>query len=98
MVRRTFWLLVGAGIGAWMVLKAQEVASRLTPKGAAEAARRHVRHLTNDLGAAVAEGRRAKRATEQDLRHAAHSRPAIDVTARAGLPQPAAAEELPARR
>ncbi len=91
MVRRTFWMLVGAGLGAWMVLKVQQAASRLTPAGAAGTLRRQVRHLGNDLSAAVAEGRRAKQATEHELRQVARSRPAIDAGARA-------TEELPVRR
>lgn len=81
MVRRTFWMLVGVALGAWMVLKVQEAASRLTPSGAVEAAQRQVRHLRNDLSAALAEGRRAKQATEAELRQAARPRPAIDVSA-----------------
>jgi hypothetical protein len=85
-LRRTFWLLVGAGIGAWMVVRAQQAAARLTPAGAVEAAQRQIRHLRNDVAAALAEGRRAKRATEQELRQQAQARPAIDVTARTSLP------------
>lgn len=97
-MRRTFWLLVGAGLGAWMVLKVQEAASRLTPSGAAEALRSHARHLRLDLAASLAEGRRVKRATELDLRQTARSRPAIDVTARPGLAAGNPAEEAPVRR
>jgi len=98
MVRRTFWMLVGAGLGAWMVVKVQQAASRLTPAGAAESARRHVRHLRNDVTAALEEGRRAKRDTEQDLRQAARSRPAIDTAARPALAPANPAEEPPIRR
>ncbi len=86
MVRRTFWLLVGAGMGAWMVVKVQRAASRLTPAGAVEAVQRQVRHLRSDVGAALVEGRRAKQATEQELRMQAEARPAIDVAARPSLP------------
>lgn len=98
MVRRTFWMLVGAVLGVWMVTKVQRAASRLTPSGAVEAAGRHVRHLRNDVSAALAEGCRAKRATEAELRQAARSRPAIDVAARQGLPSARPAEEIPVRR
>lgn len=85
MVRRGFWLAVGAGIGVWMVLKVQEAASRLTPSGAVGAVQRAARHLGNDLGAALAEGRRAKQATEADLRQQARTRPAIDASSRSAL-------------
>ena len=81
MVRRGFWLAMGAATGVWMVLKAQRAADRLTPSGAVDEARRHVRHLRADVAAAVAEGRRAKRATEAELRQLPRARPAIDVAA-----------------
>jgi hypothetical protein len=97
-VRRGFWMLVGAGLGMWAVLKAQEAASRLTPGGAVEAAQRRARHLRNDIGAALAEGRRAKRDTEAELRQAARSRPAIDVTARSELLPGNHGEDLQIRR
>ena len=98
MVRRTFWLLVGAGIGAWMVIRVQQAVARLTPRGAADAARRSARHLRNDVAAALDEGRRTKRATEQELRQAARSRPAIDVPVRQALAPASPDEEKPARR
>ncbi len=98
MVRRTFWMVVGAVLGVWMVAKVQRAAASLTPSGAAEAAQRRVRHLRNDVFAALAEGRRAKRATEGELRQVARSRPAIDASARPGLPSAFPAEELPVRR
>jgi hypothetical protein len=72
-------MVVGAGIGVWMVLKVQEAAAKLTPSGALDEARRRVRHVGNDLTAALAEGKRAKRATEAELRQQARTRPAIDV-------------------
>lgn len=92
MVRRTFWMLVGAGIGVWMVLKVQAAAARLTPNGALDEARRRLRHAGNDLTAALAEGRRAKQATEAELRQQARSRPAIDAAARRARPGPSAPE------
>ena len=98
MVRRTFWMLVGAGIGAWMVVRVQQAVARLTPSGAVEAARRHARHLRNDLAAALDEGRRTKRATEQELRQAARTRAAIDVEARHSLAPAPPDEERPSRR
>jgi hypothetical protein len=85
-------MLVGAGLGAWMVVKVQRAVARLTPAGAVAAAGRHVRHLRSDVSAALDEGRRAKRATEQELRQAARSRPAIDITARPALTSPPAPE------
>lgn len=81
MVRRSFWMVVGAVLGVWLVAKVQRAAASLTPKGAAEVAQRRLRHLRNDLSAALAEGRRAKQATEVELRQAARPRPAIDVAA-----------------
>lgn len=109
MVRRTFWMLVGAGLGAWMVVKVQRAAARLTPSGALTAASRHVRHLRNDVAAALDEGRRAKRATEQELRQTARSRPAIDIASRPALssqlapearltPSRSPSQEIPGRR
>jgi len=86
MLRRGFWMAVGAATGVWMVLRVQRAASRLTPSGAAEEARRHVRHLRTDLAAALAEGRRAKQATEAELRQAPRARRAIDVPAGPALP------------
>ena len=80
MIRRSFWMVVGAGIGVWLVLKVQAAASKLTPSGALDEARRRVRHVGNDLSAALAEGKRAKRATEAELRQQARTRPAIDVS------------------
>ena len=98
MVRRGFWMVVGAVLGVWMVAKAQRATARLTPAGALDAARRRARHLGHDLSAALAEGRRAKRDTEVELRQAARSRPAIDAAARPGLPTAVAVEEIPGRR
>ena len=98
MFRRGFWLAVGAATGVWMVLKVQRAAARLTPSGAAEQARRHVRHLRADVGAALAEGRRAKRDTEAELRQAPRARPAIDVAAGPALPAARPAEQGQPRR
>ena len=98
MVRRGFWMVVGAVLGVWMVAKVQRAAARLTPSGAVQVLRRQARHLGNDLAAALAEGRRAKRATEVELRHTARSRPAIDAAARSGLAPALAPEEIPVRR
>lgn len=98
MVRRGFWMVVGAAMGVWMVAKVQRAAARLTPGGALEEAQRRVRHLANDVTASLDAGRRAKQAAEVDLRQQAWSRPAIDAAARAGLPPVDAAEEMPVRR
>ena len=86
MLRRGFWMAAGAVTGIWMVLKVQRAAARLTPSGAAQQARSHARHLRNDVAAALAEGRRAKRATESELRQASRLRPAIDVAVASALP------------
>ncbi len=86
MVRRTFWMVVGAVLGAWMVVKVQRAASHLTPSGALAAAQRRARHLGHDVTAALADGRRTKRATEAGLREMARSRPAIDASGSNGRP------------
>jgi len=87
-MRRGFWLVVGAGLGAWAVLKVQRATARVSPSGLADGAARRVRHLGNDLTAAVAEGRRAKRLTEAQLRQAAPARRAIDVPAHLAIDVP----------
>jgi len=88
-MRRGFWLVVGAGLGVWAVLKVQRATDRLTPSGVVDGAARQVRHLGDDLGAALAEGRRTKRLTEAQLRQAVPARPAIDVPARQAIEVPA---------
>ncbi|MEO5678777.1 MAG: hypothetical protein ABIS47_03825 [Acidimicrobiales bacterium] len=98
MLRRTLWLAVGAGLGAWMVLKVQRAAAQLTPSGAAAEVGRRLRHLRLDLAAALAEGRRAKLVTEAELRQAGPSVPVIDVAARPSLTAAARAEEGGVRR
>jgi hypothetical protein len=86
MLRRGFWLAVGAGVGVWAVLKVQQTTARLTPSGVVDGAVRHVRHLGNDLAAALAEGQRTKRLTEAELRQAVPARSPIDVVEHRGLP------------
>jgi len=98
MVRRAFWMLIGAGLGVWIVLRMQRAAARLTPRGVVEDVQRQVRHLRNDLAAALADGRRAKRAAEVDLRQAARVRPVIDISIRPGLSPASPTEEIPVGR
>ena len=98
MVRRSFWMVVGAVVGVWMLTKVQRTAARLTPRGAVGEVQRRVRHLGADLTASLDAGRRAKQATELDLRQQARSRSTIDAAARVGLASPAATEDLPVRR
>lgn len=91
MVRRSWWLAVGAGLGIWAVLKVQQTTARLTPSGVVDGVVRHARHLGADLTAALAEGQRAKRLTEAELRRVvpARSTPAssmIDVVEHRGRP------------
>ena len=91
MLRRGWWLGVGAGLGIWAVLKVQQTTALLTPSGVMDGVARHVRHLGLDLSAALAEGRRAKRLTEAELRRAVPARtvPAssmIDVVEHRGRP------------
>lgn len=75
-------MLVGAGMGAWLLLKAQRAAASVTPMGAAEMLERRLRHLGNDLAVALAEGRRTKQETEWELRQTVRTRPAIDAEVR----------------
>jgi hypothetical protein len=70
MVRRLLWLTVGAGAGAWLVLKVQRAASHLTPSGLGNDAQRYVRHLGADVRAAAREAQRTKREVETALRAA----------------------------
>ena len=98
MARRSFWMVVGAVMGVWMVAKAQRAAARLTPGGAVEEVQRRARHLVSDLTASFDAGRRAKQATELDLRQQARTRPSIEAAARVGLAPPIPAEDLPVRR
>lgn len=91
MLRRGWWLAGGAGLGIWAVLKVQQTTARLTPSGVVDSVVLHVRHLGNDLTAALAEGQRAKRLTEAELRRAVPARavPAssmIDVVEHRGRP------------
>jgi len=86
MLRRCFWLAVGAGVGVWAVLKVQQTTAQLTPSGVVDGAVRHLSHLGNDLATALAEGQRTKRLTEAELRQAVPARSAIDVVEHRGLP------------
>jgi len=86
MLRRGFWLAVGAGVVVWAVLKVQQATARPTPSGMVDGGVRQVRHLGNDLAAALAEGRRTKRLTEAELRQAVPVHSAIDVVEHRGLP------------
>lgn len=88
MVRRWFWVSVGAGLGVWAVLRVQRAAAGLTPAGVVDEAWGHLRHLGLDMAAALADGRRAKRSVEADLSQAVLARSALDVVAVAGLPLP----------
>jgi len=98
MLRRGFWLTVGVGLGVWGVLKVQQAAARLTPSGALDSAVGHLRHLGLDAAAALDAGRRAKRATETELRKTVPIRVAIDVVAHPALPAPGADEVGRSRR
>ena len=98
MARRSFWMVVGAVMGVWMVARAQRAAARLTPGGAVEEAQRRTRHLVNDLAASFDAGRRAKQARELDLRQQPRTRPTIDAAARVGLAPSIPAKDLPVRR
>ena len=59
MIRRLFWMALGAAAAMWLVQRLKQI----KPAAPALAARR----LASDVGAALPAGREAKRRTESDL-------------------------------
>lgn len=98
MFRRVVWMSMGAAAGVWAVLRMQRAASRLTPSSAADEVWRQVRHLSDDIVAAVAAGRVVKRSTEADLRQMARARSAIEVAVIHNVPSIGSTDEGLARR
>ena len=72
MVRRLFWLLMGAGFGFgmsfWLMRFVRETAARYTPERVSSDLADALRGLGTDMRAAVAEGREAMHDREAELR------------------------------
>lgn len=72
MLRRLFWLLMGAGFGFgvsfWLMRFVKETAARYTPERVSADLADAVRSLGSDLRAAASEGREAMREREVELR------------------------------
>jgi hypothetical protein len=70
--KRLFWLLMGAGFGFgvsfWFMRWVRDAVARYTPERVSSDLAGAARQLGNDLKAAVAEGRKAMREREQELR------------------------------
>ena len=65
MIKRLFWLMVGAGLGfgasLWLLRTVRHTVERYSPPSV-------LRSLADDLRAAAREGREAMRARERELR------------------------------
>lgn len=72
MLKRLFWLLLGAGFGFgvsfWLVRTIRQTVERYTPERMSAELASALRDLGKDLRAAVAEGRDAMREREAELR------------------------------
>jgi hypothetical protein len=72
MLKRLFWLLVGAGFGFgvsfWVVRTIRQTMERYTPERVSTDLAAALRGLGQDIRAAVAEGREAMREREAELR------------------------------
>jgi hypothetical protein len=70
--RRLFWFGIGAGLGFgssfWLMRWVRDTAARYAPERVSTQVSTAVKGLSQDLRDAVAEGRSAMRAREQDLR------------------------------
>jgi hypothetical protein len=71
-LKRLFWLLVGAGFGFgvsfWLTRLVRDTMSRLSPDRVSADLSGALRQLGSDLRAAVAEGRQAMQERERELR------------------------------
>ncbi len=61
MIKRLFWLLMGAGLSLWLTRAVRQKVERYAPPTL-------VRRLADDLRAAAREGREAMHAREHELR------------------------------
>ncbi len=72
MFKRLFWLTVGMGIGFgtsfWIFRVVRDTMSRYAPEQVADNLASATRRLADDLREAAAEGRRAMRQAEAELR------------------------------
>lgn len=72
MLKRLFWLLVGAGFGFgvsfWLMRLVRETMARFSPERVSTDLSDALRRLGSDLRVAVSEGRQAMRERETELR------------------------------
>ena len=72
MLRRLFWVMVGAGFGFgmsfWLMRFVRSTVERYSPERVSEDLGRVARRLGSDLRVAVSEGREAMREREAELR------------------------------
>jgi hypothetical protein len=70
--KRLFWLVVGAGFGFgvsfWLMRFVKETVDRYTPERVSGDLADAIRSFGHDIRAAVADGRDAMRAREQEIR------------------------------
>jgi hypothetical protein len=67
-IRRALWFGAGAASALWVERKARQAAQRFTPPALATSAAERAKERGRDVLAAVAEGRRAMRSREAELR------------------------------
>ncbi len=76
MIRRLFWFGLGAGLGFgssyWLTRWVRDTAARYAPERVSTDVSNALKGLGADVRAAVAEGREAMRAREDDLRAEVH--------------------------
>lgn len=80
MLKRLLWLTIGVGFGFgmsfWVMRFARRQAARYSPERVAGGVTAAFRSLADEVQAAVAEGRRAMREAEADLRGRLEAPPA----------------------
>lgn len=78
MFKRLFWLTLGMAVGFgtsfWLYRLVQETVARYAPERLVDDVSKALRELRSDLRVSVAEGRRAARETEAELRGRADAR------------------------
>lgn len=68
-MRRIFWLLVGAGIAVFVVLRGREFLERLTPRGVAQQVEKKGHETAASFGDFMGTFRTAMAQREAELRH-----------------------------
>ena len=68
-MRNFFWILVGAGIAVFVVLRGKELLHRLTPAGVAQQVEKRGHAAASSFGDFVATFRTAMAQREAELRH-----------------------------